>query len=580
MNFVPKSEIRTSKFEIVIEILLILLIIFTPIAFGSQVLWAFSLMELGILLIIILWAVQRLGYRPPVTIPRNDLESEIRTSKSEIPNPQSEILCLQSEIHIPKSEIPLTIFLLSLFLGIVLLQMIPLPEGIIKIISPKTYELRNQLTVSTPIADTAARISTHDSRLTTSEIRNPKSQIGNPQSELRISKSEIPNPPSQIRNPQSEIPNPKSEIRNPQSLITTLSFFPLATKVEFLKWLALAGLFVFLLHWRLSDNGYRITHHLIIAIFLVGIFESLYGIFEFFSGHRHILNLDWSSQMSSVTGTFANRNCFAGYLLMVIPLSIGFLFSRETHRSGRLKDWRHRLSSLDGKTLLIGFGLILMILALLLSASRGGIISLLISFSFIFLLFRDPTRGETFSRAPAVIFGLAVLWAAWIGLDAVISRFFSAPEAFAAGRWTRWVGTLGILKDFPLLGSGLGTFTEVYSMYRTMHIVGLDIQTENDFLQLASEVGLVGTIPLLILFLFLFFKAASGIRSLSHGQPQRYIGIGGLVGILALMFHSIVQKNLQLPANAFLYTVMWAMVLRIAIDPGLKRIAGREAPED
>ena len=80
--------------------------------------------------------------------------------------------------------------------------------------------------------------------------------------------------------------------------------------------------------------------------------------------------------------------------------------------------------------------------------------------------------------------------------------------------------------------------------------------------------------------MFLFFKAASGIRSLSPEEPQRYIGIGGLVSILALMFHSIVQKNLQLPANAFLYTVMWAMVLRIALDSGSGRIARKKTIED
>jgi len=309
-----------------IKWVLIFLLVFTPIAFGSQVLWAFSLMELGILLIIILWAVQRLVYRPSVT----------PTSTN------------------PQSSIPLTLLLISLFLALVLLQMISLPAGIIKTISPKTYELRNQLSVINPIT-------------------------------------------------------------NNQSPITTLSFFPLATKVEFFKWLALAGLFFFLLHWRLSDNRYRITDHLIIAIFLVGVFESLYGIFEFFSGHRHVLNLDLSGRISSVTGTFANRNCFAGYLLMVIPLSIGFFFSRDTYRYGRLRSWRHRLSSFDGKTLLLGFGLILMIMALLLSASRGGIMSLLLSFSLMIFLFRNPSGRDRFSRASVLIFSLAVLWAGWIG---------------------------------------------------------------------------------------------------------------------------------------------------------------------
>lgn len=205
--------------------------------------------------------------------------------------------------------------------------------------------------------------------------------------------------------------------------------------------------------------------------------------------------------------------------------------------------------------------------------------SLLLSFSLIIFLFRDPSGKERFSRTSVLIFGLAVLWAAWIGLDAVISRFFSASEGLK-GRWSLWVDTFQILKDFPVLGSGLGTFTEVFSMYRSFHIVGLDIQAENDFLQLTSEVGVVGGGPLLVLLLFLFFKSTSGIRSLSHGEPQRYIGIGGLVGVLALMFHSIVQKNIQLPANAFLYTVIWAVVLQIALDSGSERIATKETIED
>ncbi len=263
---------------------------------------------------------------------------------------------------------------------------------------------------------------------------------------------------------------------------------------------------------------------------------------------------------------------------MVIPLSVGFLFSREANQQRVFRGWRHRLSSLDGKTLLLGFGVIVMILGLILSASRMGIISLLISFSLISMLFRNPHGRKEVSRVPVLIFGLAVLWAAWVGLDAVISRFFTVSEGLES-RWGIWVNTFGICKDFPLLGSGLGTFAEVFSMYRSFHIVGLHTHAENDFLQLASEVGLLGVGTLLILFLFLFYKAVTGLRSLRFGEPQRYIGIGGLVGILALMFHSIVERNIQVPANAFLYAVMWAMVLQIAFDSSSNSLVTKEAPE-
>jgi O-antigen ligase len=121
------------------------------------------------------------------------------------------------------------------------------------------------------------------------------------------------------------------------------------------------------------------------------------------------------------------------------------------------------------------------------------------------------------------------------------------------------------VKEFPLFGSGLGTFVYIFPMYRTLHIEGLATHAENDFLQLASETGLIGLGLLSILFFYLLYKAISGIRSISHHAPERYIGIGGLVGILGLMFHSLVERNIQVPANAFLYTLLWAIVLKVSV---------------
>jgi O-antigen ligase len=382
--------------------------------------------------------------------------------------------------------------------------MIPLPSGIVKIISPNTYALRHSLTFDLS-------------------------------------------------------PLTSSYTFEPSALNFQLSFVPLATRIEFSKWLTLTGLFLFFLNWKPFNRN--IINHLILIIMLVGIAESLYGMLEFFSGHRYILNLNM--QASAVTGTFINRNYFAGYLLMVIPLSIGYFFSHEALQRSRFLGWRHRLSSLDGKTLLIAFGIILMILGLLFSASRMGIMSLLLSFSLISFLFRESQKGQRFSKTTVLIFGLALLWAVWIGLDAVISRFFTTSESFKE-RWMFWVNTFQIFKDFPLFGSGLGTFVHIFPMYRSFHIRGLVTHAENDFLQLLSEVGLIGIGLLLFVFAFLFFRAVLAIRSFHSGDSKKYIGIGGLVGILALMFHSLVERNIQVPANAFLFTFIWAAILKIS----------------
>jgi len=111
-------------FDPVIKLILIALLIFTPIAFGSVEIWAFSLMELGILLIIVLYAIQQSFF------PSNP---EPRTPNSTIDH--------NSAFPIPH----LAFALCFLFLALIIFQMIPLPAELVKIISPQTYELRTTL---------------------------------------------------------------------------------------------------------------------------------------------------------------------------------------------------------------------------------------------------------------------------------------------------------------------------------------------------------------------------------------------------------------------------------------------------
>jgi putative inorganic carbon (HCO3(-)) transporter len=462
-------------FDWLIQILLIFLLIFTPIAFGSMEIWAFSLMELGIFLIIVLGTLQWAFRKPSGVDRQNDpLFSRMWTFPA---------------------------IFLGLFLLLILFQMLSLPAGLLKILFPKTYTLRLDLS---PLSF-----------------------------------------------------EPKS---SPSALSFPLSFAPFVTQIEFFKWFALILLFLFLLKWK-GFEKIRLT--LIAVLMFVGILESLYGMIEFFSGHKHILYVEASSLISSVSGTFINRNYLAGYLLMVIPLAIGYIFYRESFNEDSSVGWYRRLSSLDGKTYFLVFGVIVMILGLLFSASRMGILSALLSFTVVALFFRNPERGQRFSKTPIFILGLALLWGALIGLDTVISRFFAVSEGLK-NRWEIWANTLQIIKDFPALGSGLGTFTQVFPAYRSFHIEGLVTHAENDFLQLASETGLVGTGLLIIAFLFLFYEAFSGIRKLSPEDPRRYIGIGGLVGILALLIHSMVERNIQVPANGFLFLVILALVLKVS----------------
>jgi len=96
------------SFDPVIKLILIILLVFTPLAFGSVAIWAFSLMELGILLIIVLFTLQQLLFA------RN---SELGTRNSAID--------YNSAFPIPRSALALS----SLFLVLILWQMIPMPAA-------------------------------------------------------------------------------------------------------------------------------------------------------------------------------------------------------------------------------------------------------------------------------------------------------------------------------------------------------------------------------------------------------------------------------------------------------------------
>src|SRR4030043_2375445 len=122
--------------RLTINVILILLIIFTPIAFGSVELWAFSLMELGILLIIVLWAIQLL-LRPALRRVQDSPEPHMV---------QGELKTNHGSLRIPKVKLnthnsKLSTIFIFLFLLLILFQLVPLPAEIVKFLSPQTYAL-------------------------------------------------------------------------------------------------------------------------------------------------------------------------------------------------------------------------------------------------------------------------------------------------------------------------------------------------------------------------------------------------------------------------------------------------------
>lgn len=313
---------------------------------------------------------------------------------------------------------------------------------------------------------------------------------------------------------------------------------------------------------------------LLLTIVAVGGVVAVIGLIQKVSGTAKVYGV-WQPQFEgSPFGPYVNRNHFAGYVAMVLPLGLGWLYGELSrgYRGVGGQGWRQRLASLvsgrNGRLLLLGCALVNMAAALLFSASRGGIVSFAVSILFLSVLIYLP-RGEGRRVGiviPVVLAGV-VVYALWLGLDHVVERFFQPEE----GRTLIWSGTLRLITDYPWLGTGLGTYVSSFRRHKPVLDPGLVDHAHNDYLELLAEAGALGF--LIVVGGLGWFCWRTLQRWYTRHDPEvRGIVLGGLASVLAMGIHSLVDFNLHIPANAVLLAVILGLT---AVAVHLRRRHGR-----
>ena len=303
----------------------------------------------------------------------------------------------------------------------------------------------------------------------------------------------------------------------------------------------------------------------------MGIFQAFYGMFELTQKNPRILFYKKIYNLDSVTGTFVNRNHFAGYLEMVLPLAIGLVLARIDVFSMPGLSWRQKLLRLSEKGLatitLLLFGIIAMSLAIIFSKSRSGAFLLAYTFFLFFglsaLYFRDvKKRDKRIMNILKVIFLAVIVLSLYGGIGSTLERF-SLNEIMQEGRPAIWATTIQIFTDFPLFGSGLGTFASIYPGLESWGEPVNIFHAHNDYLEYLSELGIVGMsmllggIVLLLVNSFLFWKER-------RHREVKGLALGGMVAIVCILLHSITDFNLHIPANMMLFSIILPLTLVIA----------------
>lgn len=303
-----------------------------------------------------------------------------------------------------------------------------------------------------------------------------------------------------------------------------------------------------------------------------GVFQALYGLFELTRENPRLLFYKKLFSPESVTGTFVNRNHFSGYLEMIVPLALGLALARMNMMTFGVKGFREKLMLWTSKgvlaNVLILAGVVVMSLAVILSNSRSG--AAVLGFSvFLFLGLSVAAFSRTGFRQPWI--GKTVRWtflcvtvlAVAVGVGSTIRRF-SLDSLLREDRPQYWANTVEIIGDFPLFGTGLGTFASAYGAYeKTASSELLLTHAHNDFLEYAAELGLAGFVLLAGMILYLAVSAFLAWRERRNPQA-RALALGGLVALAGAGLHAVTDFNLHVPANMVLFAVVLSLTLVMA----------------
>jgi len=328
-----------------------------------------------------------------------------------------------------------------------------------------------------------------------------------------------------------------------------------------------AVIYYLIIHTFRTRSELRQLVYLVIG---VAAFISLFGIFKW-SGVNPFSWWEYTDILQTpgrLTATYGNANHLAGYIEMTLLLTIGFSLTGVG----------------GGKRILIIPITIVLLAALILSLSRGGwsgaIAGLALMITILMTAHRLRSKKLVLTLSAGIVAAAIIVLSTGPVVDRIITVTEGNPEINMYSRLVGWRGVVNMIKDYPLLGSGPGTFSTVYTQYQPPGLGKRRFYAHNDYMHFISEVGMGLSIVIVWLIVALYGRGHKKIKNPS--RLVRGTTLGALAGITAILFHSFVDFNLNIPANAILFTVLAAVAtgpvpvnnrFPIRLDPSMKKSA-------
>jgi len=266
-------------------------------------------------------------------------------------------------------------------------------------------------------------------------------------------------------------------------------------------------------------------------------------------------------------GPFVNRNDFATWLLLALPLVAGYGLARLQRRS-RLRPIMPTLGAieavLDTWTVLIVGALTLMTAALVASLSRSGLAAALVAVCVTAVLGQRRIGARGMWALAAAPLGFALVGLSYTNLSALAFRLGDAVPTDVNDRLEIWQSAWPMARDFWMSGVGVGAFARGMLVYQQGSRELFFNHAHNDYLQWLAEGGLLVGVPLA-------WTIAAAARQMlvtlrADPSPVFWIRVGAVAGLAAVMAQSIWDTGLRMPANAVLCAIVAAVALHRAPD--------------
>lgn len=172
------------------------------------------------------------------------------------------------------------------------------------------------------------------------------------------------------------------------------------------------------------------------------------------------------------------------------------------------------------------------------------------------ILSKHATRGTVILLISLIVIDVFIV-GTWFGLEKVAVRIEQTTlvketrdevDIYSYQQW----------QDFKWTGSGLGSFYSVFPKYSKEDVRGFYDHTHNDYLEFATDTGVIG-VGLLGLVIVISIYAALVAQYRRRDPLMRGISFAAIMSISAMLIHATVDFNLQIPANAATFMLILSM---------------------